>query len=195
MAKEVTISLNKAQKYITKITKEIQSLSIYAVSQLTIDVSDKPDEVLKLIDSNVKDSYEKLDLYMCLNEDLRKLKSLVFKTNIKNGTHELLNELNLKRKLVVIYQGLVQNLKRQEVRNASTVDLEFISDKIKMARDNGTKVDRINIAVLSRENIEAKLKTLSKEVSVMEDKLASANVQSIITVELSDGVIELLNLD
>lgn len=190
-------NLHKAQKYITKLNQEVKSFYPISVGILTINLGDETEYILKNVKTKIKKDKEELENNERFSIDLNNLKSIVFKENIKNGTHEILSILNLNRKTLNTYKILISNIKRSDdIKKEEDITKTFIETKKQVLKDTGTSYQtKLNYSIFNIEELEKKVKELSKENEKLEDKLAYNNINSKIEIEITEKTMEFLNLE
>lgn len=191
----VKLNLNKAQKVLTKMKKELPALAEFKnLTSININRS----TAFNLNHENGIDSIKKQKMeqlqnfyrYYKLETDMLALKNLIYKKNGEAKMDAILSRIDLLNALKQQYQQIVFN----EAFNKKNVNDLELDDITKIASSLPTDYASLNIEFYSKDEITKLTKAISKEVNKLETERDYLNATTELTIELFQENVELLGL-
>ncbi len=219
--KSFTLSLNKAQKVISKLKMVLKQHEIVESTKPnrynpyaghggggqklegTFDVSYSTanplnqEEFCKNVTTILDTIRKKVETYFKLYEDLRHVKDMIFTSNIETGLSTVLSKIEYLSREKTVYQTLYDSIKKV---NASTLTKDVTSAYTKgiamMDKDNSTVTCfSVKLSLFEESELKDKIAVLDSDLDTLEDERDKLNANAKVTFKLYDETAVLLGLN
>jgi hypothetical protein len=205
MSAAVKVTLKKANKLKT-ILRSICLNNKVGTLEAFVKVEYSQNNPVKLetfkgqIEKSISDARSSVDTYVRQNSDHRKLKDLIFKTNIENGISDILSQielLELKKKMYFMLKNNLENASSGYGSNGGiTIDIDAsYAALIREKEKNYYHNNHVTSAVYDLDTLHEKVKEIIKEISSLEDQRDLLNATTSIDINvLSPETLEELGI-
>lgn len=189
---ELSLSLNKANNLLKKITKIVGSRSIYYNSEVVITSLIKNKKEFEAnIKKHLEEKSQKLLEHISLIEDKHLLKETLFKENITSGLSSVLGQIEIEENKINLYEAIISSFTLEQ--DLMSTKIENLSDEID--KHNSLEQPRMSFNIYDKEDLKNKLSESRKRLSKLEDSKQKFNSNKKINITLSEYSMKLLGLE
>lgn len=191
----VKLNLNKAQKMLTKMKKELPhlgesknlgSLSLSRSSAVNLNHENGVQAVKNIMNEHLQNFYK----YYKLETDMLALKNLIYKKNGEVKMDTILSRIDLLNALKAQYQQISYS----DSYNAKSISELKQQDITRVAESLPTDYLSLNVIFYPQDEITKIINSISKEVNKLETERDYLNATTELTIELYKENVELLGL-
>jgi len=192
----MSVSLNKANK-IRAALKDICGKN--KVSQLgaivTVDYQQTNPVTLtqfkSQVDQQIQESRLTIERHLRLERDYRKLRDLIFSANVRSGVSEILSKIENFENTKKVYVYLRNALDGRGYGNTNlTVDIDASYAALSREKDSYSYNNNVKCAVYQKEELENKIKEITKSINVLEDERDKRNSLTKVELALDPATLE-----
>jgi len=185
---EIKLSLHKANKLRKSMINEFRRLR-YPSGYIEINISnrDLKEELISDVDNKLEkqNKNDKL-IFDFLNVEVA-LKKALFKANVESGVHDILEDISLIKNKIRVSEQII-NGRNQSIFNKEEIDFEKQLELVSNSEDRYSSSKTISVIT----NVEPfDVKTLKKELRLLEDKQNELNVNTKIIVDIPESLQEI----
>ena len=190
----IEVSLNKANRLVERLKGLLKTYKRSRYDDtVTIDVSfsfesgviNDTSAFLKNVTDTKEERSATLENYLGLYEDMLALKEQLFRENVLSGLSEVLGQIELQKKKIEVYEGILKDIKDKNLTFEATnpADVKQIESHNALVNHNGEQRE-LKFSVFDEEKIRQDLLEATKTLTELGDKKETFNSKKKVTVSI-----------